>query len=69
MGGEADCHPIPEELKCVLCGLPIKTDSMGWHLGHNALPVKAGRACDDCQITVILPARLDMIVGKVEGEQ
>tara|TARA_R100000152_G_C6781075_1_gene214906 strand:+ start:5117 stop:5326 length:210 start_codon:yes stop_codon:yes gene_type:complete len=69
MSGEVDCHAIPEELTCVLCGLPIKTDWAGWKYGHNALPVKVGRACDDCQITVILPARIGMIIDTVGEEE
>ena len=30
----------------------------GWALGHNAEPVNAGRCCDICNDTVVIPARM-----------
>ena len=29
--------------------------------GNNARPVNDGRCCDDCNTTVVIPARLQMI--------
>ena len=39
-------------MKCVICGKPIK----GY--GHNAMPIKEGRCCDECNIKVVIPKRI-----------
>lgn len=38
--------------KCVICGKEIE----GY--GNNAEPVKKGKCCDECNMTVVLPARI-----------
>jgi hypothetical protein len=30
----------------------------GWKEGNNAEPVNSGRCCDDCNMSVVIPARL-----------
>ena len=40
---------------CCICGKEYT------HWGNNALPVKDGRCCDECNATEILQARLDNI--------
>ena len=49
--------------KCVLCDglLDVKRDKDGkiyWTKGNSALPLSEGRCCDDCNWTLVLPARL-----------
>jgi hypothetical protein len=29
--------------------------------GNNALPIKEGRCCDDCNMNVVLPARIALM--------
>lgn len=29
--------------------------------GNNAEPVNGGRCCDDCNMTVVIPARLNVV--------
>lgn len=42
-----------ETTHCCLCGKPLVGR------GHNPDPMKhAGRACDDCNVTRVIPARL-----------
>ena len=43
---------------CVICGEPIGVDSYGWDGGRNADPVAEGRCCEDCDNTIVLPARM-----------
>ena len=42
-----------KQSKCVICN-----ELFVGH-GHNALPVKEGRCCTDCNWTGVLPARLE----------
>lgn len=39
-------------MKCCICGKKI----MGY--GNNAEPVKKGTCCDECNMTVVIPARI-----------
>ena len=42
---------------CTICGIEtIGTD--GWSEGNNADPITDGRCCDNCDMAVVLPARL-----------
>ena len=43
--------------KCCLCG----KDYGEW--GNNALPVKDGRCCDDCNTMKVIPARLALLLA------
>lgn len=48
--------------KCSICGQPY----YGW--GNNAQPVNAGRCCDVCNTTAVIPARLQLLfkrMGKI----
>lgn len=40
------------EVNCSICGEPIEGH------GHNAEPVKDGRACDTCNELKVIPARI-----------
>ncbi len=35
--------------------------------GHNAEPVRVGRCCDECNIHVVLPERIDLKMGALVG--
>lgn len=41
--------------KCSICQEPYDN----W--GNNAMPVNSGRCCDDCNWSVVLPARLNRL--------
>ena len=41
---------------CAVCGLPIDDAR-----GHNAMPVRAGRCCDQCDDEVVLVTRLVLL--------
>ena len=43
---------------CAICGEPIGVDSNGWDGGRNAEPVAKGFCCEDCDTSVVLPARM-----------
>ena len=49
---------LEDTSKCVICGQPIGVDSHGWAGGNNAEPVASGQCCEDCDISVVLPARM-----------
>ena len=46
-------------MKCVICNEKITADPFGWEGGCNAEPVKEGQCCYNCDMTVVLPARLE----------
>jgi len=46
-------------MKCVICNEKITADPFGWEGGCNAEPVKKGQCCYSCDISVVLPARLE----------
>jgi len=43
---------------CIICKSEIEVEISGWSEGHNALPVKVGRCCSDCNALVVIPARI-----------
>ena len=45
------------DMKCSICG-NIITGRHGWDGSHNADPINDGRCCDQCNQTVVIPARL-----------
>ena len=46
---------------CVIC----QREFEGY--GNNAEPVAAGRCCDECNMSVVIPARLEATGYLVEG--
>lgn len=56
-------------MDCVLCKkkiLPIGK----WEGGHNAMPLKAGRCCGNCNNTKVIPARIgDLQERKEDGKR
>ena len=36
------------------------------HFGNNAQPVNDGRCCDNCNETVVVPARINQLARKKE---
>jgi hypothetical protein len=49
-------------MKCSICFKQIETKN-GWTDGNNAQPVNDGRCCDTCNLTVVIPARINMITS------
>ena len=50
-------------MKCCICKKEIEKQytpkgKIYWDQGHNAEPVKIGRCCNNCNKTVVIPARL-----------
>tara|TARA_R110000822_G_scaffold3972_22_gene17052 strand:- start:81 stop:290 length:210 start_codon:yes stop_codon:yes gene_type:complete len=55
-----------KDVKCVLCEgyiQPKKTEDgvVYWRDGNNAQPIMDGRCCDECNNTLVIPARMDAI--------
>lgn len=48
-------------MKCSICFDDIETTSWGWDQGHNAEPVNEGRCCSECNLKVVLPARVNRL--------
>ena len=44
-------------MKCCLCKREIEKVGT-WIQGNNAMPLKDGRCCDECNYTQVIPARL-----------
>ena len=55
-------------MKCVICKQEITADPNGWEGGCNAMPVEEGQCCYECDINVVLPARLAQY-GIVKGAE
>lgn len=49
----------PKPFKCSICQ---KFDIVDGY-GNNAQPVNNGRCCNDCNRTVVIPARLDIMLN------
>lgn len=49
-------------MKCSIC-FKVIDNKNGWADGNNAQPVNNGRCCDHCNLTVVIPARINMISG------
>ena len=54
--------------KCVICNEKITADPNGWEGGCNAEPVASGQCCYNCDMNVVLPARLAQY-GIVKGAE
>ena len=46
---------------CSICGKKIPTELDGWSIGNNAEPINDGRCCNECNETVVIPARIKQI--------
>ena len=56
-------------MKCCLCEkeIDVQRDAEGkifWSQGHNALPLKDGRCCSECDETKVIPERIERVMGK-----
>ena len=51
-----------KQLICSICKEPIPTTSYGWSEGNNAQPINDGRCCDNCDATVVIPKRIEMLI-------
>jgi hypothetical protein len=49
---------------CVICKKDISSP-----IGHNADPVASGRCCDFCNVTVVLPARMKIMIPKLKAKK
>ena len=49
-------------MKCVICNQKITAEQNAskWAGGYNAMPVAEGQCCYTCDISVVLPARIEM---------
>jgi len=47
-------------MKCCICGDEIqpKGPKGTWTSGNNAMPVKKGRCCDNCDERIVIPERI-----------
>ena len=50
-------------MKCCICKCEIekqytKEGVMYWDQGNNAQPIDDGRCCNECNATIVIPARL-----------
>ena len=50
-------------MKCCICKKEIekqytKEGVMFWDQGNNAQPIDDGRCCNECNATIVIPARL-----------
>ena len=43
---------------CIICDGDIAVDRSGWRHGHNAMPVRQGRCCGECNALVVVPMRI-----------
>lgn len=51
-------------MKCSICQNEIPAKESGWSSGNNAQPVNDGRCCDDCNMNVVIPARLQLLAER-----
>lgn len=59
-------------MNCSICNNEIEKEIVNGKVeqpGHNAQPVNDGRCCDNCNQTVVIPARLKGIMSEVFPQQ
>jgi len=49
---------------CSICQKDIPVKEGGWSQGNNAEPVNSGRCCDDCNMAVVVPARMKQLIDR-----
>lgn len=47
-------------MKCVICGKEIN------NRGNNAEPIKKGKCCDECNKTIVIPYRIDLLAKEYD---
>ena len=52
---------------CVICHEPIDAQPNGWAYGHNAQPIAEGQCCTDCNIELVIPARMENLTVLIEN--
>jgi hypothetical protein len=57
-------------MKCCICKCEIEKQYteegvMYWDQGNNAQPIDDGRCCNECNATIVIPARLTEIKLKM----
>lgn len=57
-------------MECSICNKEIEKikDEEGlivWYQGNNSEPINEGRCCNSCNSGVVIPARLGMIMSKL----
>jgi hypothetical protein len=54
-------------MKCSICKkeIPIKGT---WVEGNNAYPINNGRCCDECDLRIVIPRRINMYIEQ-RGKQ
>lgn len=65
---DTEAKPV-SSLTCSICAKPIDIQYGGWAGGHSADPINNGRCCSDCNIMVVLPARLARISQYQQGRK
>ena len=55
-------------MNCSICNKEIPVKAGGWDSGNNAQPVNDGRCCDQCNMDVVIPARLHAVSNRNEEE-
>ena len=55
-------------MKCSICNNEIGADPYGWNGGNNAEPINSGICCYDCNESVVIPARLELLYTKKQKE-
>ena len=58
-------------MNCVICTDEIQIQPVsGWDKGHNPYPIKdKGRCCDDCNSTIVVPARVAGLMKFEEAKE
>jgi len=50
------------KLECSICHRPITPHPIsGWAGGCNAQPINDGRCCQECDDTIVVPARITLM--------
>ncbi|MDD5355119.1 MAG: hypothetical protein PHY56_01055 [Candidatus Omnitrophica bacterium] len=54
-------------MKCCLCKKEIPIEANGWAEGNNAEPLRKGRCCNECNLAIVIPARLAGMLRRKGG--
>lgn len=55
-------------MNCSICDKEIPVKEGGWSQGNNAQPINDGRCCDECNVNVVIPARLHAVSNRHEEQ-